>query len=551
MHAMVLPALLLLLGVRGAAGYRSKAVTIEDLATESLAQRRQLLERLSVVGTARPKNAKCETEVRAGVPSVLLVSGTGEGKSTTACALSGDPALAHVAEVNKADSETNVSCVHLASWFYPYDRTEPLYLIDTPGFGDTRGDKVIRENNDNIVRTLKAAGHVHAILWVLNEANTKMEEGRQNAFKFMRSYFGPNMYEHLVFVYTHFSWKFKENGKTVKGKRRRTALVKQHENKMNSLLDTVEKDFWPNGQVAPEVKDTILGLPCFGINTRAGLYKDDDDDDDDDDDEEVEKPFDDGTVVFTDSDLELEDYDRDDPDGRAGVFNPETFGKGVKPNSATQLRELKEKIVEISRAPPVDLTHLRPFQDGCRAALADTPAKTPPVPFGEHVTDCVEGQQYKLLKDKVAPYVSGLQDGPVFAAFGISAYTGGRGPAGSSLRVEAMKELGIPDSARESAEAFASYGAYQACRDAQPGQGAAVLVERLSTCLGGIASGHGVPALVGAMTERLFGEGAKAAMSAAYIAQVVAEIGKLPEHARAAVAAHVDVQGLMRSLLPW
>jgi len=531
MHAMLLAGLLLLLGVRGTAGYRASRgdVTVP----ESLAQRRQLFRQLGVVGKARLEGAKCETEVQGGVPTVVMLGADLEGKSTTTCVLSGNPALAHVAADGQAHSETSESCIHRASWFFPYDHSEPLYLIDTPGFAYTDGGRLIRDPRDDIVGTLKGAGHAHAILWVIDTRDERMNVRRQNTFRFMRAYFGKDLYKHLVVVYTHYRWRQAKGRRMEMGKARVEALKEHHRRMMEALNNHVELDYWPDWDVEQGVNDTIMQLPYFGFNTYTVDLEEDEG----------------GGVTFVDDDIADDDYNEDDPDGFFGVFNPTTFRK-VRPNSATQLRDLKAKILEISRRPPMDLTNLRWFREGCKAALEDT-VETDPAVFGQHLTDCVEGQQYKLLKDKVAPYVSGLQDGPVFAAFGISAYTGGRGPAGSSLRVEAMKELGIPDSARESAEAFASYGAYQACRDAQPGQGAAVLVERLSTCLGGIASGHGVPALVGAMTERLFGEGAKAAMSAAYIAQVVAEIGKLPEHARAAVAAHVDVQGLMRSLLPW
>eukprot|EP00406_Dinophysis_acuminata_P055202 CAMPEP_0179304960 /NCGR_PEP_ID=MMETSP0797-20121207/49373_1 /TAXON_ID=47934 /ORGANISM="Dinophysis acuminata, Strain DAEP01" /LENGTH=167 /DNA_ID=CAMNT_0021014585 /DNA_START=36 /DNA_END=535 /DNA_ORIENTATION=- len=161
--------------------------------------------------------------------------------------------------------------------------------------------------------------------------------------------------------------------KRVFGAARQEALDLQHHNTMRALLDVVETEFWPDGIVDQGVNDTVMQLPKFAFNTYA-----------------VDLPEEDGGgMTLMDNDIPDSDYNEDDPDGFYGVFNPETFKK-ARPNSATQLQDLKAKILEISAGRPMDLTNLRPFQDGCKAALKDS-AATEPAVFGQHVTDCVEG----------------------------------------------------------------------------------------------------------------------------------------------------------------
>ena len=173
------------------------------------------------------KGMQLEDEIKT-VPEkvIMFVGATGSGKTTTVNAMinhvlgvkwKDDFRLKMIDELSsnqgtetigdQAVSQTQfVSCYtlpHMEGFEIPYNLT----IIDTPGFGDTRGidqDNVITEQIRNFFNTKGSAGidHVDAICFMAQAGNPRLTPTQQYVFDRILAMFGKDIKKNIVVLFT-------------------------------------------------------------------------------------------------------------------------------------------------------------------------------------------------------------------------------------------------------------------------------------------------------------------------------------------------------------
>ena len=101
---------------------------------------------------------------------VCMIGLTGHGKSSTANSICGQEKFTISAGT---ESETDSVSGLLARW-QGIKEEEPIIVLDTPGFGDSKG----RDTGHiaNVVCSLKQIGYVHSFLIILNSEEPRLNE---------------------------------------------------------------------------------------------------------------------------------------------------------------------------------------------------------------------------------------------------------------------------------------------------------------------------------------------------------------------------------------
>ncbi|XP_067033108.1 uncharacterized protein [Acropora muricata] len=157
---------------------------------------------------------------------IMVVGSTGSGKTTTVNAMINhvlgvqwkddfrlkmihESSLNQAAETigNQAHSQTQfVSCYtlpYMEGFKVPYNLT----IVDTPGFGDTRGierDKVITEQIRKFFKTKGSAGidHVDAICFIAQAGNPRLTPTQQYVFDRILAMFGKDIKKNILVLFT-------------------------------------------------------------------------------------------------------------------------------------------------------------------------------------------------------------------------------------------------------------------------------------------------------------------------------------------------------------
>lgn len=117
--------------------------------------------------------------------SICLLGVTGHGKSSTANTLCGTENNSNGKEFFKisegTESETDFVNGLVTTW-QGDPMKEAIILLDTPGFGDTKG--LDTSNIANIVCQLKLLGYVHTFMLIFNSEDPRFDEQLQSTLKF-------------------------------------------------------------------------------------------------------------------------------------------------------------------------------------------------------------------------------------------------------------------------------------------------------------------------------------------------------------------------------
>ncbi|KAK7118876.1 hypothetical protein R3I94_022401 [Phoxinus phoxinus] len=90
--------------------------------------------------------------------------------------------------------------------FYPQESKTDLTIIDTPGYGDTRGDekdKEIAESLLSLCKSLEGIHEVHAVCLVIMAHQNRLSDRQTYIFDAVQSLFGRDIAENIVLLFTH------------------------------------------------------------------------------------------------------------------------------------------------------------------------------------------------------------------------------------------------------------------------------------------------------------------------------------------------------------
>ncbi|KAM9338649.1 uncharacterized protein ABDE67_018194 [Symphorus nematophorus] len=149
--------------------------------------------------------------------TILLVGETGTGKSTLINALvnyamgvkwEDDVWFEIVENEKRSQSESQTSDVIVYQIFGFEDKTLPysLTIIDTPGYGDTRGielDVIVRQKLLDLFRSEDGVHEITAVGLVLKASDNRVSDRLRYIFDSVASLFGKNIEENIVALITH------------------------------------------------------------------------------------------------------------------------------------------------------------------------------------------------------------------------------------------------------------------------------------------------------------------------------------------------------------
>ncbi|KAK9952913.1 hypothetical protein ABG768_016941 [Culter alburnus] len=100
-------------------------------------------------------------------------------------------------------SQTSIITVY---GFYPQESPIHLTIIDTPGYGDTRGadlDKQIAKSLCSLIKSAEGVCEVDAVCLVINAHHSRPTVRQQYIFDSVQSLFGKDVLENIVLLFTH------------------------------------------------------------------------------------------------------------------------------------------------------------------------------------------------------------------------------------------------------------------------------------------------------------------------------------------------------------
>ncbi|XP_059380169.1 uncharacterized protein LOC132115787 [Carassius carassius] len=104
---------------------------------------------------------------------------------------------------SSAQSQTSSVTVY---GFYLQESPIDLTIIDTPGYGDTRGvnlDKKIAKSLLNLSKSEEGIHEIHAVCLVIKASQNRLSDRQKYIFDAVQSLFGKDISENIVLLFTH------------------------------------------------------------------------------------------------------------------------------------------------------------------------------------------------------------------------------------------------------------------------------------------------------------------------------------------------------------
>ncbi|XP_074546976.1 uncharacterized protein LOC141805701 [Halichoeres trimaculatus] len=186
-------------------------------AVYKLKPKKEMIGNVTRMTIGKKSSTRNETETHQTKKTVLLVGETGTGKSTLINALvnyamgvkwEDNIWFEIVEEMTGCQSESQTSDVTVYEIFGFEGKTLPysLTIIDTPGYGDTRGvshDDIVSQR---LLELFHSEGGVHelsAVGLVLKASTNRLSDRQSYIFNSVLSLFGRNMADSIVALVTH------------------------------------------------------------------------------------------------------------------------------------------------------------------------------------------------------------------------------------------------------------------------------------------------------------------------------------------------------------
>lgn len=84
------------------------------------------------------------------------------------------------------------------------ENNDPIIIIDTPGFGDSKGRDT--EHIANMVMNLKVIGFVNSFIITINSAENRFNEQLDSTIKLFIQMFSPDFFQNVIVCFTRFSF---------------------------------------------------------------------------------------------------------------------------------------------------------------------------------------------------------------------------------------------------------------------------------------------------------------------------------------------------------
>lgn len=183
--------------------------------------------------------------------SVCLLGVTGHGKSSTANTLCGKE---YFTVSQGTESETHKVRGLLTTW-YNIPEGRMIIVLDTPGFGDSKG--LDTSHIANMVCELKVIGYVHTFMLIFNSEDPRFDEQLQSTLKIFSQMFGSEFFKNVLICFTKFSTSKRAEKEREKGKKpTKEKLIKDYKVWFKSIysysLNDVQFVFLNNGVLEEE-----------------------------------------------------------------------------------------------------------------------------------------------------------------------------------------------------------------------------------------------------------------------------------------------------------
>ncbi|KAK7123303.1 hypothetical protein R3I93_021652 [Phoxinus phoxinus] len=147
--------------------------------------------------------------------TILMVGETGTGKTTLINAM-----INYMLSVKRedkvwfeiTDDQSDRTSAHSQTisitvyGFYPQESKTDLTIIDTPGYGDTRGadlDKQIAESLLSLCKSAEGIHEIDAVCLVMMAHQNRLSDRQRYIFDAVQSLFGRDIAENIILLFTH------------------------------------------------------------------------------------------------------------------------------------------------------------------------------------------------------------------------------------------------------------------------------------------------------------------------------------------------------------
>ncbi|XP_077075324.1 uncharacterized protein LOC143726245 [Siphateles boraxobius] len=211
--------------------------------------------------------------------TILMVGETGTGKTTLIntminymlCVQREDKVWFEItddqSDRTSVHSQTSIITVY---GFYPQESQTDLTIIDTPGYGDTRGhdlDKQIAESFLSLCKSAEGINEINAVCLVIMAHQNRLSGRQQYIFDAVQSLFGRDIAENIVLLFTHSNGARPKNALTAV-KEAKIKCAVNDKNQQFFLFDNCQSE--PADEDDENIKEQSWNLSFRGME---GLFK--------------------------------------------------------------------------------------------------------------------------------------------------------------------------------------------------------------------------------------------------------------------------------------